>query len=250
MRVVWKTLKWTLIGLGGLFSLFITIGLMGGFDKPAAVQVAAGPSVPPVAEAAAPAVAAPVAPAKAVQVVPPVQAAIVRVAARAAPEPAQPAAPAVQQRPAAEVALLAAVDQAMATYAAGANDMAKGAARPARAKAICAALRGLVVRDWLGEVETLSSNSDGKGVLAVRLARKVTAGTWNNSFSDSDEHTLLDPAGATFAAAAGLKVGGRVRFSGTFFRSETDCVHEKSITMAGSMEEPEFVFRFTAIAAD
>src|SRR4051794_25764564 len=59
-------------------------------------------------------------------------------------------------------ALLAAVERGRATYQAGENDMAKGAARPARAREMCLALTRPSVTNWLGKVATLSSNSDGK----------------------------------------------------------------------------------------
>lgn len=70
-----------------------------------------------------------------------------------------------------EKVLIAAVVRAREAYRAGANDMAKGAARPARAQEICAALRSPIATDWVGAVERLSSNNDGKGVLAVSLAK-------------------------------------------------------------------------------
>src|SRR5689334_10387667 len=51
-----------------------------------------------------------------------------------------------------EAALIAAVGAARQQYASAANDMAKGAARPARAKAVCASLRSSTVNDWVGLV--------------------------------------------------------------------------------------------------
>jgi hypothetical protein len=47
-----------------------------------------------------------------------------------------------------------------------------------------------------------------------------------------------------------LQNGQTVRFSGQFFRDDTDCIRETSLTMSGSMREPEFLFRFSDISSD
>jgi hypothetical protein len=46
-----------------------------------------------------------------------------------------------------------------------------------------------------------------------------------------------------------LAKGQRVRLSGTFLDSSTDCVSESSLTLDGSLTEPEFIFRFSRIAS-
>jgi hypothetical protein len=85
-------------------------------------------------------------------------------AKQAAAPPSVMSAPSV---PADEASLLQIVDRYRADYAAAANDMAKGAVRPARATAICALLRSDQAKDWIGTVATLLSTNDGKGVLRV-----------------------------------------------------------------------------------
>ncbi|MGY4182932.1 excisionase family DNA binding protein [Bradyrhizobium sp. USDA 4518] len=66
-----------------------------------------------------------------------------------------------------------AVDAARATYKAGANDMSKGAAKPQRAKLICSGHQPQRVQNWFGKVATLSSNGEGKGVLAIMIGNNV-----------------------------------------------------------------------------
>jgi uncharacterized protein len=149
-----------------------------------------------------------------------------------------------------ETLLIASVEKARAAFAAGANDMAKGAARPARAKEICAILKNQrLVSDWVGKVETLSSNSDGLGVLSIQIAEGVSIKTWSNAISDVGDQTLIDPESAVFKRAIALKVGQRVIFGGQFIPSSTDCIREGSLTLAGSLTKPEFIFRFSNIAA-
>jgi hypothetical protein len=41
-----------------------------------------------------------------------------------------------------------------------------------------------------------------------------------------------------------MRRGDQVRFSGDFIRNDTDCVKETSLTLAGSMTDPDFLFRF------
>lgn len=143
-----------------------------------------------------------------------------------------------------------AIDNGANAYNAGSNDMAKGASRPARAHAICAAKRSSSVHDWIGTVDDLSSTSDGKGVLIVRISDNATLSTTNNGLSESLStlKTLIDPASSVFTTASNLKKGDHVRFSGYFERSNTDCFTETSLTQEGSMTDPEFLFQFTAIS--
>lgn len=151
--------------------------------------------------------------------------------------------------PQAEASFVASVDKWRKTYAAGANDMAKGAARPARAKDICTLMKSAFIAGWIGTVETLSSNGDGLGVLSVKISDDVVLKTWNNSVSDVGDHTMIDPTSNLFHKAISLKVGQRVAISGAFIPSKTDCFREGSITLAGSLQSPEYIFQFSDIAA-
>ncbi len=126
--------------------------------------------------------------------------------------------------PADEVAFVTAVKSARQQYANGSNEMAKGAARPARARAICAALPSRTVTGWIGKVETLTTNGDGKGVLSVGIAPDVNVKTWNNSLSDISDRTLIEPNSPLFSVAVSLREGQVIRFAGTFFPSQTDCI--------------------------
>lgn len=158
-------------------------------------------------------------------------------------------APAVVEEPLpdAEKRLIAAVRAAADSYKGAQNDLAKGATRAVRARAICAAVRPGTVKDWVGKVATLSSNSDGKGVISVEIAPKIHVQTWNNALSDVLHETLIAGDSPVLAQAATLSKGMKVRFSGRFFASDVDCIHEQSMTLSGSMTSPDFVFRFSKI---
>jgi hypothetical protein len=140
------------------------------------------------------------------------------------------------------------IDRFVRAYAEAQNDMAKGATRQQRAKAICAAIKSPMVRDWIGTVYKLSSNDEGKGVLGLTLSDHLWVKTYNNAFSDTGDHTLIDPESPVFAKAVALKEHQRVRFSGSFLPDSKDCFREGSMTLGGSMDEPEFLFRFSDIS--
>ena len=147
-----------------------------------------------------------------------------------------------------EKQFIAAVENARSVYKSGANDMAKGAARPLRAKELCALLRSPSISNWVGRVSKLSTNGDGKGVLEVQIDKDTVIKTWNNAVSDAGDNTLIDPTSPLFSKASALAEGKQVIFSGSFRPSSTDCVKEGSLTMHGSLMEPEFIFRFSDVA--
>jgi hypothetical protein len=165
-----------------------------------------------------------------------------------------PRPPSVQERirammPGDQASLIAAVETARQQYASGANEMAQGAARPARAQAICKALHSRSVDGWIGRVTELSTNGEGKGVLSIKIGPDVSVKTWNNSLSDIGDNTLIEPSSPLFSAATQLRVGQLVTFGGTLFENKMDCVRESSLTLAGSIREPEFIFRFRSVSA-
>jgi hypothetical protein len=86
-------------------------------------------------------------------------------------------------------------------------------------------------------------------VLSIRIAKGISAKTWNNAISDFETKTLIDPESAVFKEAIALKKGQKVTFDGQFFRGWTDCIQEGSLTLKGSLTQPEFIFRFSNIAA-
>jgi hypothetical protein len=96
----------------------------------------------------------------------------------------------------------------------------------------------------------VDSNSEGKGVLAITLDNGITVETGNNSLSDMGDRTLIDPGTKLFADASTMKIGQRVAFSGDF-ASETDgaCIRELASTLRAKVEQPEFVFRFSAVSS-
>ncbi len=85
-------------------------------------------------------------------------------------------------------------------------------------------------------------------MLSIEIARGVQVETMNNSFSDMFDHTLIDPSSRLYQQALSLSVGQVVRFSGGFASSSVDCIEEISLTLHGSVSEPDFIIRFSDVS--
>ncbi len=151
-------------------------------------------------------------------------------------------------RPTEEVNFITAVQRAKDQFASGSNDMQKGASRPTRAREICAVLRSLQIQNWVGTIEELTSNSDGKGVVTINIGEAILVKTWNNSLSDIVDETLIDPESPLFNKASALVKGEMVFFSGSFLPNKIDCVKEASLSLHGSITSPEFIMKFSDIS--
>jgi len=127
------------------------------------------------------------------------------------------------------------------------NDMQRGGIKARRDDEICASLKKRTITDWIGTVKNVNSNSDGKGILEIEVAKNIIVKTWNNAFSDSSYGTLIDPRSKIFNDASALSEGDSVKFSGTFFKGEEACIKESSMRLRGGLEEPEFIFKFTSV---
>jgi len=127
------------------------------------------------------------------------------------------------------------------------NDMQLGGVKASRDTELCNLLEDKSVVGWIGKVVQVSSNGDGKGVFGVEVAKNVAIRTANNSFSDIGDHTLIDPSSQLFADASALKPGDMVSFSGRFIVDREECLREISVTLDGSVKEPDFMFRFNEV---
>jgi hypothetical protein len=166
-----------------------------------------------------------------------------------APGRTRDAVPTEIRLPADEQAFIEAVQQGQTAFQSSPNELAAGRIRFQRGVSICRILAKRSISDWTGRVTTLESNSDGKGVLAITLADNISVTTWNNDLSDSSYGTLIEPSSTLSAAVSTMRMGDQVSFTGTFFPggNDVDCVKEASMSLHGSMQEPEFVFRFMSV---
>lgn len=134
-------------------------------------------------------------------------------------------------------------------YDQASSDFAKGAEVARRNAAICKLLPSLDVTNWPATIDTLSSNHDGLGVLYVRIGPHTKLETYNNALSDIGSDTLIKPSEPFFDRLAEMHESEPVIVSGHFFRDQNSCIEESSLTQSGSMENPDFIFKFTDVRA-
>ena len=153
----------------------------------------------------------------------------------------------IDQMPLVEIDFINAVAKGREIYRSAANEMAKGASRPKRKQMICELLNSGSVSSWIGRIAKLDTNSEGKGVFAVEIADGIRVQTWNNALSDMGSSTLIEPNSDLFQKLVSMSKGDIVKVSGSFFGSDIDCVEEQSLSLSGSVKNPEFTFRFSSV---
>lgn len=151
------------------------------------------------------------------------------------------------RQPPEQANFIKAAERGRMQFKSGQNDLQRGAARPSRANEICTALPEPQLKGWIGTVATLSTNGDGDGVVSIKIAEKLHFETWNNLFSDIGTDTLIKAGSPLYRTLLNMKVGDFVRFNGRMFSSRQDCHREKSLTLAGSLNDPAFLVRFSKI---
>jgi hypothetical protein len=135
----------------------------------------------------------------------------------------------------------------------GANELKLSKLRTKRRDGMQAAVADGVAKDWLGVVEQLKTNSDGKAILKVAFACGTAHGpvrfaTWNNALSDIRDDTLIPQTSKVFNVLADLGERKPIKFSGSLLPEKLNGFKEESLTEGGSMDEPVFIFRFSSVA--
>lgn len=102
--------------------------------------------------------------------------------------------------------------------------------------------------EWRGKITKLETNSEGKAILTVRLSENTSIGTWNNALSDIMDGTLIEKGTPLYMTMLTMSVGDNVSVSGIFLPSNEDGIKETSLTLRGSMSEPDFLFKFSDIS--
>jgi hypothetical protein len=131
------------------------------------------------------------------------------------------------------------------------NELRRSTLRADRRNALEKALPSRAVQGWMGQIKEMTTTTEGKAHLAVRLggSKSIVVQTWNNTLSDVFDRTLIDHGSALYNSISRLSRGDVIRFGGNFFSGSNalDFLEEKSMTESGSMTEPEFIFRFTSV---
>jgi hypothetical protein len=167
----------------------------------------------------------------------------------ASSEPARvTAAPAVPDtRPETQRAVAEVVSRYRDAYGAAPNELLKSQVRTTRAAALKEALPSLVVSNWQGRITDIGTTGDGQASVSIEIGPKVWVKTWNNSFSDISDHTLIPQSSPVYKVLSQKAKGDQVEFSGRLVPGGHDFIKETSMTEEGSMDEPEFLIKLSDV---
>lgn len=127
------------------------------------------------------------------------------------------------------------------------NELRRRQLREQRKVEIGRALNGTEVSEWIGTIERIGANRQGKAILEISLAGDIEIKTWNNAFSDLAHGTLIDQDTSLYKGLMRMNPGDRVLFSGSFFDCENDFVYEASLTERGAMTRSSFIMKFDSV---
>lgn len=177
-------------------------------------------------------------------------------AAAAAPTTEAPA-PAATEAPAPEVALPAtqvsfrdAVATARTDAKTADTDLQRANVLNVRSDAMCTSVPDGKVEKWIGTVETVDANGEGKAVVKLTIDDDIEIGTWNNAVSDYADNTLIEQGTPLFDQALALSPGDTVEFSATLKsgdESNDRCYYTSNMTEAMSIDSPDYIVNFTEL---
>lgn len=139
------------------------------------------------------------------------------------------------------------VEKYVAGFRQAKNELQQSALRDQRKNEISKIISERAVSSWVGRINKLETNTEGKAILSIRISPDIEVKTWNNAFSDINASTLISKDSSLYNNLFELSRGQRVEFSGSFFSSQADYVEETSMTIQGSMTNPEFLFKFKSV---
>jgi hypothetical protein len=164
-----------------------------------------------------------------------------------APVEAEPAGGEFGDYPADQAAFVKVVEEAKGTIDAAETDLQESVALRARDKQLCALLTGNKATNWTGIVNNVGANGEGKAYVYIEIADKVKVMTWNNSFSDISDDTLIPTSSKFFDKLVAMKKGDLVTFSATLLKSNNSCLKKGNLTEFFYGQRPEFIARFSDV---
>jgi hypothetical protein len=152
------------------------------------------------------------------------------------------------QTPEDQLKFIKVVTDSVSGFRGAKNELQQSILRDQRMAEITTALhRRYTVNSWVGTINHLKTNVDGKAILSVSISPDIKVKTFNNSLSDINSNTLIEKNTTVYSNLLYLYTGQRVKFTGSFLPSSTDFIQETSLTIDGSMRKPEFLFSFKSL---
>lgn len=133
------------------------------------------------------------------------------------------------------------VDNYMRQFLSAKNEVQQSSARHHRANTL-SKFGGTKVSGWIGKLDKMSTDRKGYASISIKITKNIELRTPVSS-------DKIKPGTAIYEKLAKMEIGQKVLFSGSFEKSDLDYFKEYSLTINGSMTEPEYAFTFTDISA-
>lgn len=101
--------------------------------------------------------------------------------------------------------------------------------------------------NWIGVIESISTNMEGKGILSIEIDKNIFIQTWNNAFSDIFDNTLIEVDSTLYNNLLEVNKGDKVQFSGSFIEDKNECFGTQNLTKNKKINKPEFTFIFKKV---
>lgn len=100
------------------------------------------------------------------------------------------------------------------------------------------------VFEWIGKIKDISTNLDGKGILAVEIDKNIRIETWNNAFSDIFNNTLIEIDTSVYDQLIDLEINQVILFDGNFFPND-ECIESQNLLTNSKIMKPSYTFKFS-----
>ena len=123
------------------------------------------------------------------------------------------------QIPEAQKQFIAMIEEGRKKIDEGKTDLQKASALRDRDKALCTVISSYKATDWIGEVDEIGANGEGKAHISITIAEDVKVRTWNNA----------------------------IRFSAKFLQGRDTCLKQGNLMDFYYGRKPEFVVQITNV---
>ena len=102
------------------------------------------------------------------------------------------------QMPEDQLRFVQAVTEYATEFRGAKNELQQSAMRDKRKTEISSSLNDYSVSSWIGTINQLETNTEGKAILSVRISPDIEIKTWNNALSDMTSNTLIEKGTPVF----------------------------------------------------
>lgn len=150
--------------------------------------------------------------------------------------------------PKAQVAFIDGVEAARTAYNAAETDLQRAKVIKDRNRKLLKRGGGSNVSGWVGMIDKVGANGEGKAYVTIKISDNIKIQTWNNALSDIPDGTLIPESSPVYDALLDMVPGDKVVFSGSFVAKDGAALYPTNVTETFGALTPEFLFKFSKVA--